>query len=494
MAQQGWALTGFFFGLHRFVECEPGEYIYQVDIAEKMFSVPESYRQFMGEMGVEIVCLWGPWVILRRKAEEGPFEMYTDVESAFEHYTKIRNLFQAVSMIEGVGLFYGVTSAVMLKNAVGWVSALLAAVFLAVFLGQILRLSGILTELKNRRENVPNGMSSVSGPQMRAAGIAICLICCAPFLYSFLHELGHCIAVWICGGTVTGFRPFGPDAHMTYKEVVGNLSWAFVDVAGTLLPLIIAVAVLLLYRGSKKHSLLNILLVIMSGEFLFSIISWIVGPLCCLMNLANPGEDVVKFIDNTGFHPIAVSLCATLVFVSMVLLLAKRMLGMFDDFSKSVGRKIIILVTSLAVIGEMFFLFLTRNNISAEGNFQYMAEGSRDSILWEEFDIDISQAGEYIFYAKWEVDREGVIAAVIFKDDNKIYFDTTGASFLDAESFPFHLDSGSYTLSFYVLSCEEDWLEYSELVGVEASAIADFPWQPDGTSSVTGSYRLVHKR
>lgn len=494
MAEQGWALTGFFFGFHRFAECEPGEYIYQVDIAEKMFSVPESYRQFMGEMGVEIVCLWGPWVILRRKAEEGPFELYTDVESSFEHYTKIRNLFYVVSIIEGAGLFYGVTSAVMLKSAVGWVSVLLAAVFLAVFLGQILHLNGILAELKNRRENGSSGMSSVSGPRMRAAGIAVCLICCAPFLYSFLHELGHCIAVWICGGTVTGFQPFGPDAHMTYKGVVGNLSWAFVDVAGTLLPLMIAAAVLLLYKGSKKHSLLNVSLVIVSGESLFSIISWIVVPLCCLMNLANPGEDMIKFIDNTGFHPIVISLCATLVFVFMVFLVAKRMLGMFDDFSKSMGRKIIILVTSVAVIGQVFFLFLTSDNISAEGNFQYTAEGSRDSILWEEFDIEISQAGEYIFYAKWEVDREGVIAAVVLKSEDEIYFDTTGATYLEAESFPFHLDSGSYTLSFYVLSCEEDWREYSGLVGVDASVIEDFPWQPDGTSSVTGSYRLVHKR
>lgn len=496
MAKQGWALTGFFFGFYRFAECEPGEYIYQVDIAEKMFSVPESYRQFMGEMGVEIVCLWGPWVILRRKAEEGTFELYTDAESTYEHYRKIRNMFQAVSMIEGVGLFYGVTSAVMLKNAVGWVSALLAAVFLAVFLGQILRLNGILAELKNRREHGQGMASSVSGPRMHTVGIAICLICCAPFLYSFLHELGHCIAVWICGGTVTGFQPFGSDAHMTYKGVVGNLSLAFVDVAGMLLPLITAAAVLLLCRGSKKHSLLNISLVIMSGEFLLSIISWIVGPLCCLMDLANPGDDLVKFIDNTGFHPIAVSLCATLVFVSMVLLFAKRILGMFDNFSNSVGRKIIILVTSVVVIGQVFgllFIF-TRNNISAEGNFQYTAESSRDSILWEEFDIDISKAGEYIFYAKWEVDREGVIAAVVLKDEDEIYFDTTGATYLDVESFPFHLDSGSYNLSFYVLNCEEDWLEYSGLVGAEASAIEDFPWQPDGTSTVTGSYRLVYKR
>ena len=85
MARKGYAMTGFALGFYTFESCRPGEYIYQVDITEGLFRVSGDYRDFMREMGVEIVCLWGPWVILRKRAEEGPFVLYTDVESSIEH-------------------------------------------------------------------------------------------------------------------------------------------------------------------------------------------------------------------------------------------------------------------------------------------------------------------------------------------------------------------------------------------------------------------------
>ena len=92
MAAKGYAMpgprhpmTGFFAGFYSFEKCRPGEFIYQVDITEGMFRVTNDYREFMQEMGVEIVCLWGMWVILRKKAADGPFVLYTDVESTTEH-------------------------------------------------------------------------------------------------------------------------------------------------------------------------------------------------------------------------------------------------------------------------------------------------------------------------------------------------------------------------------------------------------------------------
>ncbi len=102
------------------------------------------------------------------------------------------------------------------------------------------------------------------------------------------------------------------------------------------------------------------------------------------------------------------------------------------------------------------------------------------------------EPGEYVFYAEWEVDRDGVIAAVVFRDEEEIYCQCTAGIFLKLESMPFHLDSGKATLSFYLLGCEEDWLEYCRITGADASDIEDFPWQPDEPSTVTGSYRLVY--
>lgn len=493
MAEQGWAMTGFSFGFYRFEKCEPGEYIYQVDAAEKMFSVSKDYRQFMEEMGVEIVGIWGCWIFLRRKAEEGPFQLYTDVESSYEYYTKARNAFLTASIIEGACLFNLVINGVFLAAA--WGLVLLVAVILAVFLGEMMRLNGILAELKNRLEPGQRGTASAAAPRMRvvcmrAGGIIICL-CCAPLLHSFLHELGHCIAVWICGGTVTGFYPFGPDAHMTYEGLPGTLSYALVDVAGTMLPLMIAAAVLLFYRGSKKHSLLNILLLILSAEFLTPVIIWIEEPLFYLLNFADSGDDVIHFLDRTEVHPAAVALCATLILVPMIFLFAKRMLGMFHNFRRSTVRKCIILFTSIVIVTYAFYVPSTCDPV--RGNFQYTAEGRQDSILQEEFNIDISRAGDYVFYAEWEVDREGAIAAVILKDEDKIYAGTS-AMYITLESAPFYLESGSYTLSFYFLNSEEDWLEYCRSIGAEAGGMEDFLWQPEGRSTVTGSYGLRQER
>ena len=42
----------------------------------------------MQEMGAEIIANWGFWAVLRKPADEGTFELYSDVDSQIEHYTK----------------------------------------------------------------------------------------------------------------------------------------------------------------------------------------------------------------------------------------------------------------------------------------------------------------------------------------------------------------------------------------------------------------------
>lgn len=72
----------------RFEKCEAGEYIYQVDFVDRLFSVSRDYRELMQDAGIEIVQTWGFWVILRKKASEGKFDLYTDIASSIEHYKK----------------------------------------------------------------------------------------------------------------------------------------------------------------------------------------------------------------------------------------------------------------------------------------------------------------------------------------------------------------------------------------------------------------------
>ena len=94
--QQGWAMTGFFLGVVTFVPCRPGEYIYQIDLlpGKGIFAKNyEDYVIFMNEMDVEILQRWGRWLYLRKRAEDGPFEVYTDTASKVEMYRRIRGMF-----------------------------------------------------------------------------------------------------------------------------------------------------------------------------------------------------------------------------------------------------------------------------------------------------------------------------------------------------------------------------------------------------------------
>ncbi|MCM1026602.1 MAG: DUF2812 domain-containing protein [Roseburia sp.] len=100
MAEKGYAMEGFFLGFYFFEECTPGKYLYQIDFSEEFGHVHSAYREFLAETGVEIIKIWGFWVYLRKRAEEGPFELYSDVESRVDHYKKICRIFQVALFVE----------------------------------------------------------------------------------------------------------------------------------------------------------------------------------------------------------------------------------------------------------------------------------------------------------------------------------------------------------------------------------------------------------
>lgn len=102
-ARQGWAMASFFAGVFTFVPCRPGEFIYQIDLVPGSGLRPDNYEDyaaFMHETGVEVLQRWGRWVYLRKRAEDGPFEVYTDIASRIALYRRIRGMFLwALSLI-----------------------------------------------------------------------------------------------------------------------------------------------------------------------------------------------------------------------------------------------------------------------------------------------------------------------------------------------------------------------------------------------------------
>lgn len=149
MARKGYGFTGFFAGFYKFENCEPGKYEYQIDITDGFFKVSDDYREFMAEAGIEVVCCWGPWTILRRETKEGEFKLYTDVESSIANYRKILKMFKTVIVIELLCFYIEVMGA-MRGSTFAAFCALFIGVMVIAFANIILKTKKVIGDLKAR--------------------------------------------------------------------------------------------------------------------------------------------------------------------------------------------------------------------------------------------------------------------------------------------------------------------------------------------------------
>lgn len=101
MAAKGLMLTDVGFCRYVFEEGTPGEYVYRLELLQHLPSHAESvtYIRFLEDTGVKFVGSYLRWVYLRKKAQDGIFELYSDVDSKIKHckrITFIANMFFAV--------------------------------------------------------------------------------------------------------------------------------------------------------------------------------------------------------------------------------------------------------------------------------------------------------------------------------------------------------------------------------------------------------------
>lgn len=99
---------------------------------------------------MEIVQPWGFWIILRKKAGEGAFELYTDVDSTIEHYTKIRRMFKAVAVVQILCLFLELYAGYS-GFSMGFVFSFMILAFLLVFFNIINKTNNIIAQLQERK-------------------------------------------------------------------------------------------------------------------------------------------------------------------------------------------------------------------------------------------------------------------------------------------------------------------------------------------------------
>lgn len=167
MAADGWAMKRFFAGFFDFEKCEKGEYVYQVDFGDKLFAVSSDYRELMQDAGIEIVQTWGYWVILRKKASEGKFELYTDIPSSIEHYKKIRRMFKVVAIVEMICMF----AEFCVGTVTGYAFALLFAAVLVGLLNAVVRLNDTIADLEGRLAGIEKKCRNRNISSLMAVGL-----------------------------------------------------------------------------------------------------------------------------------------------------------------------------------------------------------------------------------------------------------------------------------------------------------------------------------
>ena len=129
MAQSGWVLDRVGFCRYEFVPCEPGEYTVRLE----MRNHDEAYLSFMAETGAEYVGRMMKWIYFRKKTEDGPFELFSDLESRISYLDKMCRLLRGVGL---ANLLIGLANSINPYATLGWVN-LLCATLLMYALGRI---------------------------------------------------------------------------------------------------------------------------------------------------------------------------------------------------------------------------------------------------------------------------------------------------------------------------------------------------------------------
>lgn len=102
MAAKGYHMIDFSFPCrYLFEEGKSGEYIYRVELLKELPSELETkaYIKFMDETNAECVSTYFRWAYFRRKATDGTFELYTDLEAKLQHYRRIAWMFGIIGLM-----------------------------------------------------------------------------------------------------------------------------------------------------------------------------------------------------------------------------------------------------------------------------------------------------------------------------------------------------------------------------------------------------------
>jgi hypothetical protein len=157
MSAKGFALADYCWIRYVFEDCEPGKYVYRIQLLEHWATHWESrrYIDFVESTGAQCVSTYMRWVYFRKPAADGPFELYSDIPSKIRHFRMVRGFWAGLTILEyAAGLsnvLIGAKPPVSPANIVlGSVLVLLGIVFTIM----IVKLTRNIQKLKKQRQIV----------------------------------------------------------------------------------------------------------------------------------------------------------------------------------------------------------------------------------------------------------------------------------------------------------------------------------------------------
>ena len=107
MSAKGMALTDYSWCRYVFTETLNNDYTYRIELLQNLPTHAESiaYLRFLEENGVECVATYMRWIYLTKKTLEGPFHIYSDIESRIKHYKRVNVLWNTLMLIEFIAGF-----------------------------------------------------------------------------------------------------------------------------------------------------------------------------------------------------------------------------------------------------------------------------------------------------------------------------------------------------------------------------------------------------
>ena len=157
MSAKGLALIHAGICKYIFEDEEPGKYTYRIELLNRLPSAASSrsYLLFLEDAGVETIASIFRWVYLRKKAEDGPFALYSDVDSTIRYFRRLQVFFIMLSILEYVVGIQNVLIGTFNQSEVRVINIVMG--LLLLFLGVLLTAAAVthtrkLRELRRERQ------------------------------------------------------------------------------------------------------------------------------------------------------------------------------------------------------------------------------------------------------------------------------------------------------------------------------------------------------